>query len=132
MSKRSENIVQRTAAELRARRQRSGTSVDWKAAAKKALPSGRDPDDAMEEVDWATTELPASRRKQHTTIRLDAEMLDWFRAQGRGYQTKINAILLGYFEQHTPERWLVIFDLPYTVVDLLVMMTAASFYSPNG
>ena len=101
MSKRSENIVKRTAAELRARRQRGITKVDWKAAASKALPSGHDPDDAMDEIDWATTELPAPRRKQHTTLRLDADMLEWFRAQGRGYQTKINAILRSYFEQHT-------------------------------
>jgi uncharacterized protein (DUF4415 family) len=34
-------------------------------------------------------------------LRLDADMLEWFRAQGRGYQTKINAILRSYFEQHT-------------------------------
>ena len=49
MSKRSENIVKRTAAELRARRQRGETNVDWKAATMKPLPSGSDPDDAMEE-----------------------------------------------------------------------------------
>lgn len=101
MIKRSENIVRRTAAELRARRLRGETNVDWKSAAKRTLPSGRDPDDAMEEIDWATTELPAPKRKLHTTLRLDADMLEWFRAQGRGYQTKINAILRSYFEQHT-------------------------------
>ena len=33
------------------------------------------------------------------TLRLDADMFDWFRAQGRGYQTRINAILRKYFEQ---------------------------------
>jgi uncharacterized protein (DUF4415 family) len=55
----------------------------------------------MEEVAWVTTELPMPRRKQHTSLRLDADMLAWFRAQGRGYQTKINAILRSYFEQHT-------------------------------
>jgi uncharacterized protein (DUF4415 family) len=27
-------------------------------------------------------------------------MLGWFRAQGKGYQTRINAILRKYFEQH--------------------------------
>src|SRR3954451_10748877 len=101
MSKRSENIVKRTATELSARRKRGETKVDWKAAAKKALPEGADPDDAMEQIDWSTTELPAPTRKQHTTLRLDSDMLEWFRAQGRGYQTKINAILRSYFEQHT-------------------------------
>jgi hypothetical protein len=31
----------------------------------------------------------------------NASMLDWFRAQGRGYQTKINAILRSYFEHNS-------------------------------
>jgi hypothetical protein len=37
---------------------------DWQAAAKKPLPSGRDPDDAMEEIDRLTTEMPKSPRRQ--------------------------------------------------------------------
>ena len=63
------------------------------------MPSGDDPDDAMGEIDWATAELPLPRRKAHMTLRLDADMLTWFRAQGKGYQTRINAILRKYFEQ---------------------------------
>ncbi|MEJ7747060.1 MAG: BrnA antitoxin family protein [Luteimonas sp.] len=31
--------------------------------------------------------------KQSTTVRIDADVLAWLRAQGRGYQTRINAIL---------------------------------------
>jgi uncharacterized protein (DUF4415 family) len=54
----------------------------------------------MEEIDWATTELPMPRRKAHASLRLDADMLDWFKGQGRGYQTRINAILRSYFQQH--------------------------------
>jgi uncharacterized protein (DUF4415 family) len=30
------------------------------------------------------------------SIRLDAEVLDYFKAAGRGYQSRINAVLLGY------------------------------------
>ncbi len=52
-----------TAAELRGMEKRGESMTDWKAAAKKPLPSGRDPDDAMEEIDWVTTELPKQRRK---------------------------------------------------------------------
>jgi hypothetical protein len=37
---------------------------DWKAAAKKPLPSGRDPDDAMEEIDRLIAGMPKSRRRQ--------------------------------------------------------------------
>ncbi len=31
--------------------------------------------------------------KEMTTIRIDADILAWLRSQGKGYQTKINAIL---------------------------------------
>ena len=39
-----------------------------------------DPDDAREEVDWATAQLPMPRPKAHASLRLDADMLDWFKA----------------------------------------------------
>src|SRR4051794_2795244 len=100
MSRKSGHIVRRSAAELRAMEKRGAVKSNWKAAAKKPRPADRDPDDAMEEIDWVTTELPQPRRKAHTTLRLDADMLGWFRAQGKGYQTRINAILRKYFEQH--------------------------------
>ncbi len=38
--------------------------------------------------------------KQSTTIRLDAEVLDFFKAQGKGWQTKINDILHNYVDSH--------------------------------
>lgn len=34
--------------------------------------------------------------KKSVTIRLDADVLDWFRAQGPGYQTRINRLLRRY------------------------------------
>ncbi|MGC9396040.1 MAG: BrnA antitoxin family protein [Anaerolineae bacterium] len=36
--------------------------------------------------------------KQQVTIRLDDDVLAWFRAQGRGYQTRINSLLRAYME----------------------------------
>lgn len=94
-------IVKRSAADLRAMQKRGEIKSDWKASAKKKLPSRRSRDDAMDEIDWLTTELPRPRRKANMTLRVDADVLGWFRAQGRGYQTKINAILRRYYEQHT-------------------------------
>ena len=32
-------------------------------------------------------------RKTSTTVRIDADVLAWLRSQGRGYQTRLNAIL---------------------------------------
>ncbi len=34
--------------------------------------------------------------KEQITLRLDADVLKWFRAQGKGYQTQINALLRSY------------------------------------
>jgi len=31
--------------------------------------------------------------KQHVSLRIDADVLAWFKSQGKGYQTRINAIL---------------------------------------
>ena len=40
--------------------------------------------------------------KKTTTIRLDAEVLDFFKAQGKGWQTEVNDILHKYVDsQHT-------------------------------
>lgn len=101
MNRKSRNIVSFTADELKAKEQRGEDRTNLERAAHTALPDGADPDDAMEEVDWATTELPMPRRKAHASLRLDADMLDWFKAQGRGYQTRINAVLRSYFQQQS-------------------------------
>lgn len=42
----------------------------------------------------------AVSRKEQVTLRLDADVLEWFRSQGKGYQTKINALLRAYMEAH--------------------------------
>ena len=41
-----------------------------------------------------------SSPKKSTTIRLDVEVLEYFRAQGKGWQTKINDILHKYVDSH--------------------------------
>ena len=46
----------------------------------------------------AVLRLPQT--KAAVTIRLDRQVLQWFKAQGRGYQTRINALLRAYMEAH--------------------------------
>ncbi|MCY3700170.1 MAG: BrnA antitoxin family protein [Gemmatimonadota bacterium] len=38
--------------------------------------------------------------KKQVTVRLDSDVLTWLKSQGRGYQTRINAILRAYYEAH--------------------------------
>ena len=45
----------------------------------------------------AQLRLPA---KKTVTIRLDADVLDWFKGQGAGYQTRINQLLRHYMQAH--------------------------------
>jgi uncharacterized protein (DUF4415 family) len=40
--------------------------------------------------------------KEGVYLRLDQDVLEWFKAQGPGYQTRINAILRAYMEAHQP------------------------------
>ena len=47
--------------------------------------------------DWMEhTRVVFPRAKERVTVRLDADIVDWLKAQGRGYQTRINAILRAY------------------------------------
>ena len=42
--------------------------------------------------------------KQQLTIRLDADVLNWLKSNGRGYQTRINHILRAAMESQPPRR----------------------------
>ena len=46
---------------------------------------------------------PCLSQKERVTLRLDADVLDWFRRQGRGYQARINAVLRRHYE-HSRSR----------------------------
>ena len=44
-----------------------------------------------------TVTLRPPQPKEQVTLRLDRDVLEWFRARGRGYQTRINAVLRAYY-----------------------------------
>ena len=39
-------------------------------------------------------------RKTQLTIRVDSNVLEWYKRQGPGYQTRINSLLRAYMEEH--------------------------------
>jgi len=45
----------------------------------------------------AKLQMPA---KQSVTMRLDSDVVTWFKEQGKGYQTRINQLLRKYMETH--------------------------------
>ena len=42
--------------------------------------------------------------KQSVTIRLDSDVLTWFKEQGKGYQSRINKLLRVYMDAHQTRR----------------------------
>ncbi len=66
--------------------------------------------DAIREEDIDYSDIPeltdemmakAVRRKDLISLRVDPDVLEWFRAQGKGYQTKMNTVLRAFYEQQT-------------------------------
>jgi uncharacterized protein (DUF4415 family) len=62
-----------------------------------ALAVAQDPDAPQLDFDWTQARLTLPPGKDVITLRLDRDMLDWFRAQGRGYQTRINQVLRAWY-----------------------------------
>ena len=70
----------------------------------------------MEDQDMDTSDIPelddaffqnAELRvppKQPVTLRLDSDVLGWFKSQGAGYQTRINKLLRSYMESQQNHR----------------------------
>ena len=56
------------------------------------------PDDEDFEVDWSKAEMVPSLSKKALSLRVDQDVLDFFKSQGPGYQTRINAVLRAYME----------------------------------
>jgi uncharacterized protein (DUF4415 family) len=52
----------------------------------------------MDEEFFKHAKIVLPENKETVTIRLDKEVLEWFRAQGKGYQTRINALLRSYMK----------------------------------
>ena len=55
---------------------------------------------ALDEAFFRDARVVVPPAKKQLTVRLDADVLEWLRGQGKGYQTRINAILRAYYEAH--------------------------------
>lgn len=42
--------------------------------------------------------MPERREKTQVTAKFDADLVAWFKAQGPGYQARMNAVLRAYFD----------------------------------
>lgn len=57
-------------------------------------------DDAQltDETFWANAEVVMPQSKRAISLRVDSDVLEWFKSHGSGYQTRMNAVLRAYME----------------------------------
>jgi len=54
---------------------------------------------------WYQPGIPFSaENKRQITLRLDADVLEFFKQTGKRYQTRINGVLRAYMQAHAPKR----------------------------
>lgn len=49
---------------------------------------------------WQTAKMHSPTNKERLTVRFDADIVQWFKEQGKGYQTRMNTVLRSYYEAH--------------------------------
>jgi|SRR5215468_1612325 uncharacterized protein (DUF4415 family) len=63
-----------------------------------------DPDAAPIDVDWSDAVLIVPAKKKAISIRVDEDVLDFFKREGEGYQRRINAVLRSYMQQKSKPK----------------------------
>jgi uncharacterized protein (DUF4415 family) len=102
MRKKSDT-VRYTAKQIKARIERGEDRTNWRKVrtmtGKKLEASIRaDIDDVRGEPDWTKAIMGIPAPKDHINIRVDHDVLEWFRASGRGYQTLMNNVLRAFVQ----------------------------------
>ena len=57
-----------------------------------------DVDDFHGEPDWTLSVMGIPAPKDHINIRIDHDVLEWFKKNGRGYQTLMNNVLRAFVQ----------------------------------
>jgi uncharacterized protein (DUF4415 family) len=72
--------------------------TNWNPGDAKLIESRADGDDVQGEPDWSQTIMGIPPPKDHINIRIDHDVLQWFRSNGRGYQTLMNNVLRAFVQ----------------------------------
>jgi uncharacterized protein (DUF4415 family) len=91
-------IVRYTPEEIEEMRRRGEDRTDWAKvdAMTEADIERLTEDDTEENIEWGEWQVGIPLPKRHVSLRIDVDVLDWFKRQGRGYQARINAVLRAY------------------------------------
>jgi uncharacterized protein (DUF4415 family) len=105
MTEKSEHITRVTADEARHMKGKTDYArLDAMTDTDLAHAVAADPDAAPLDTDWTNARLVIPPGKETVTLRLDSDLLDWFKREGRGYQTRINAVLRTFYEAKSHNR----------------------------
>jgi len=107
----NEHIVRYTLDEIRSKRA-SGelkSQTDWKlidSMSEEELERriAADPDADVPGIDWDNPEIFVAGVKIPISIRLDPDVLNFFKSNGAGYQKRINAVLRSYMNHSLKRR----------------------------
>ena len=103
--KKETHIKSYTALELKANRGRSGTDlkkVDAMTDAELERVIAEDEDERDLQPDWTRSKLVLSEPKQSVHLRLEQEIIDFFKARGKGHISRMQAVLKAYVTAHRP------------------------------
>ena len=96
----TEHIVRYTREELEEKRRRGESQSDWArvdAMTEEELEASIDYEEEGE-IDWDSVQVGIPVAKKQLTVRFDEDVIEWFRSQGPGYQTRMNQVLRSYVE----------------------------------
>ena len=63
-----------------------------------------DPDAAPLDLDWSKAKIYYPKGKLPVSLRVDADVFAFFKSNGRGYQTRMNAVLRSYVEHELGKK----------------------------
>ena len=99
------HIKSYSAAELKAHRGRSRTDlkkVDAMTDAELEQVIAEDEDERDLRPDWTRAKLVFVEPKQSIHLRLEQEIIDFFKTQGKGHISRMQAVLKAYANAHRP------------------------------
>jgi uncharacterized protein (DUF4415 family) len=101
--KKKNGTVRYTAKQIKSKIARGEDRTNWAkvnstTGAKLEVSIRADGDDIQGGLDWTQSVMGVPAPKEHINIRIDHDVLEWFKKNGRGYQTLMNNVLRAFVQ----------------------------------
>jgi len=105
-----DRIVRYSAEEIEEKIARGESKTDWARVdamtdedIERAMRDDPDWQDFID-IDWSKAVMVIPQKKKAISIRLDEDIVDFFQASGKGYQTRINAVLRHFITEQKRKK----------------------------